>query len=422
LLAKLLIHSGVARFLPWAKRLSDGHSAFLHYYSDGLLTAPHAELGELFELRQPPGSDAIDLATAAPHFDLVPSGSTKLPADRRDVPPVGGSPELKDAVADKLHADHGLTLQPAHEVLITAGVTGAFNLALDALTNHGDRVVLFGPASPMYRLALEQRRLRIRWVPTWLENGWIHFDRMRLIDALRGARLVVVNNPANPTGGVFLDEDLELLAWWAHRRDVLIFSDEVFERYRYEGEPLSIGCLPRAQERTLTAGSVSKSHALASARVGWLGAPRPLLRPCLLTAALQSASVPTLCQQIALTALRQKDEAFASIRADFNSRRHYTYQRLESMGLTPVWPAGGYFFWVPVEQLGLSSKELALQLLGIQKVLVWPGHHFGPGGAGHIRISYAAEDGRLRHGLARLGEFVHQLQLAGSVKPKRQAA
>src|SRR5207245_2883259 len=110
-------------------------------------------------------------------FDLVPSGSTKLPADRRDVPPVGGLPELKDAVAEKLHADHGLTLQPGHEVLITAGVAGAFNLVLDALTNRGDSAVLFGPASPLYRLALGQHRLRIRWVPTWLENGWIRFER-----------------------------------------------------------------------------------------------------------------------------------------------------------------------------------------------------------------------------------------------------
>jgi aspartate/methionine/tyrosine aminotransferase len=421
-LAKLLIHSGLARFVPWVQRLTEGGVSFLPYYSDGLLTAPHTELCEVLALRQPPASDIIDLASAAPHFDLVPSRSTKLPADRRDAPPVGGLAELKTAVAEKLCTDHHLTLQPAGEVLITAGVAGAFNLALDALVNRGDRVVLFGPASPLYRFALRQRGIRIRWVPTRQENGLLRFDAMHLIEALRGARMVVVNAPLNPTGGVFVAADFEQIAWWADRRDVLIFSDEAFERYRFEGEALSIGAMPRACGRTLTAGSVSQSHALGSARVGWLAAQRHLLRPCLLTAVLQSASVPTLCQQIALSALRLGDEAFASIRADFDSRRRYTFERLQALGLKPDWPAGGFYLWVPVQELGLSGQQFAEQLLRTKKVRVWPGHHFGPSGGGHIRISYAAEDGRLRQGLARLGDFVGQLQATGRPAVQKWAA
>src|SRR5207249_3082140 len=121
--------------------------------------------------------------------------------------------------------------------------------------------------------------------------------------AFRRTRLIVVNSPANPTGGVFTPEDLEQIAWWADRRDVLIFSDEVFERFVYDGESLSIGTLPKAWRRTLTAGSVSKGYGLAAARVGWLAGHRHLIRPCMLTAVLQAAWPPTLCQQIALATL-----------------------------------------------------------------------------------------------------------------------
>src|SRR5262249_27106559 len=151
--------------------------------------------------------------------------------------------------------------------------------------------------------------------------------------ALGGARMIVVNSPSNPTGGVIAAEDLEQIAWWADRRDVLIFSDEVYARYRYEGDGGSLGTLQRARRRALTAGSGSKGHGLASARVGWLAGPRPLLGACTLTAGLQSALVPTLCQQLAVQALRQDPSGFASVRSGFESRRRYVFERLQSLGL-----------------------------------------------------------------------------------------
>src|SRR5262249_39992212 len=195
------------------------------------------------------------------------------------------------------------------EVLVTYGTAGAFSTALDTFINPGDRVVLFDPTSPLYPLGLRPRRARVRWVPTWVEEGRVRFRLDHLDQALRGARLLVVTSPTNPTGGTISPEDLEQVAWWAGHRDVLVFNDEVFARYRYEGQALSLGTLPRARNRTLTAGSVSKGHALASARVGWLAGCRHLLRACGLTAVLQTPFVPTLCQQLALTALRQGGES-----------------------------------------------------------------------------------------------------------------
>jgi aspartate/methionine/tyrosine aminotransferase len=412
LLARLLVRSGVARYLPSVQRLTDGGATFLHYYSDHVLAAPHAGLRDAAALVETYGSDVIDLSLGAPRFDLVPSGSTKLPADRRGWPPPAGLPELRTAVAGMLLTERALAVSPADEVLITHGAAGAFAAAVDAFVNPGARVVLFDPTSPLYPLALRQRRARVRWVPTTLEDGRVRLRFDHLERALRGARLLVLASPANPTGGVFAAEDLEQIAWWAERSDVLLYSDESFERYRYEGEAPSLGTLPRARRRTLTAGSTSKGYALAAARVGWLAGYRHLLRPCAVTAALHAPFVPTLCQQIAAAALRQGDEAFRHVRAEFEARRRYGYERLQALGLKPAWPAGAFFFWVPVGHLGLDGRQFADALLRAKKVAATPGDLFGPSGRAHVRLSYAAEDGRLREGLARLGEFLRELHPA----------
>jgi aspartate/methionine/tyrosine aminotransferase len=409
----------MARLLPSVQRLTDGGGAFLHYYSDQVLTAPVAELREFAAFRGLHSPDAIDLALGSPRFDLVTSGSTRLPVDRRGWPPPWGLPELREGVAEKLSADHGLTVSPTDEVLITQGAAGAFSLALDTFVNRGDRVVLFDPASPLHALSLRHRRAHIRWLSTWLDGGRTRFRLAALAQALSGARLLVLTSPANPTGGVIAAEDLEQIAWWAERKDVLIYSDEVFQHYCYDSSPVSIGTLAKAGRRTLTAGSVSKSHSLASLRVGWLTGHRHLIRPCALLAVLRSPFVPTLCQQVAVTALRQSEDLLRAIRAEFDSRRRYAFERLRAIGLDPAWPAGAYFFWLPVSTFGRDGRAFAEELLRNKNVLVSPGSLFGPSGSGYVRISYATEDGRLREGLSRLADFVQELRQPVGAKTRR---
>jgi len=420
-LTKWLIGSGVARWLPRVRRLTDGGGAFLRYYSDRLLAAPHAGIREAAALLDSPGPDAIDLSLGSPRFDISPSSTTKLPADRRGLPPLWGLPELRAAVAEKLQTENQLTVQPSDEILITPGCAGAFSLAVDTFLNPGDRVVLFDPCSPLYPLMLRQRGVRPRWVDTWCEDGRIRFRADHLKRAMHSARMIVVNSPHNPTGCVFARQDLELMAWWARRRDCLIFSDEVLERFQYDGEALSVGSIRNARKRTLTAGSVSKGHALASARAGWLAGHRHLVRPCLVTAALHASIVPTLSQMTALAALRQDPDAFQPIWSEFEARRRYAYQRLQTIGLKPIWPAGGFFLWIPVWDLEWNGEAFANRLLREKKVLVAPGKPFGPSGAGYVRLSYVIDDGRLREGISRIAEFLRGRQ-AGPGEVEKWAA
>jgi aspartate/methionine/tyrosine aminotransferase len=154
--------------------------------------------------------------------------------------------------------------------------------------------------------------------------------------------------------------------------------------------------------------------------VGWVAAYRHLLRPCLASAALHAPFVPTLSQQVALHALHSDPALFTPVRASFESRRRYTFERLQGLKLNAAWPAGGFFHWVPVWGLGQSGKQFADDLLRQHKVQVTPGELFGPSGHGHIRLSYAAEEGRLHEGLNRLARAVQQRQ--GSLPPAEARA
>lgn len=416
---RLLIRTGVARLLPGVRRLAGDGGPFLRYYSDRVLCAPHAELKEAASLLDTHAPDGIDLALGAPRLD-VPSPSRAVP-DRRGYPPPWGLPELREAVAGRLFTDHGLVVSPVQQVLVTAGAAGALTAALDALVNAGDRVVLFDPTCPLYPLALRARRARIRWVPSRIEDGRVRFPLDRLAKALHRARLIVLADPANPTGGTFAPEDLEQIAWWADRHDALVLYDESFGRFRYEGGRIPLGALEKVPARWLVAGSVSKGHGLAALRVGWLSGHRHLIRPCALTAAPQTLGVPAPCQLAALAALQQEETAFRPVLEGFESRRRYTRERLAALGLQAAWPAGAFFFWMAVGQFGLTGRDFAERLWRVKKVQVTPGELFGPGGAGHVRLSYAGDDGRLREGLTRLADFVRHLRGAPA-RVERQAA
>lgn len=421
-LAKLLIRSGIARLLPSVQQMTEGGGNYLHYYSDRLLVSPTQELKETRPFLERNTADLIDLCLGAPRFDLFPAGTIKLPVDQRGYPPPTGLPELREAIARKLWEDSGLQVSAGDEVLITNGATAALSFALDTFINPGDRVVLFDPTHFVYQFAIRNRGGRVCWVPTWLEQGKVRFSPAHLRKILRWARLLILNTPSNPTGGVIAPEELEQIAWWCDRHDVLIFSDEVYQQYQYDGQFQSIASVPKAKARTLTANSLSKSHALAAYRIGWLAGHRHLLRPCMATAVLQCPFVPTVCQQLALTALRTPPESLAPILAELRSRRDYVHERLIALGFQAPWPAGAFFFWLPVSAFNMTGRAFAENLMRQKRVLMMPGEWFGPSGRNHVRLSYAVEDGRLREGLNRLAGFVKGLTPEANPVERKQAA
>jgi aspartate/methionine/tyrosine aminotransferase len=399
-LRKLLARTGLARFLPAVRRSLAGGEDYLRYLSDRALAVPVERLADPALLPDVHTPDSINLALGAPRYEL--------PLAARGVArsvPAWGDIDLRTELAVQLHLDHGVEYEPDDEVLITHGATGAFAATIDAFVNPGDRVVLFDPTSPIFPIGLTHRRARVRWVRTWSDGGRIRFPMDAFAKTMRGAKLLVFADPVNPTGNVFAPEDLEQIAFWARKHDVLIFQDASFDRWRSEPAKARLASLPAAEGRVLTCGSISNSHGLTAARVGWLAGYRHLVRPVAAASFLSAPFVPPMCQHVALHALRTGEAAMSHMRSEINARRTYVCDRLHELGLDP-WPASaGFFVWVPVPE-GERGQAFAQQLLNETGVLVNPGNVFGPSGESFVRISFATDEGRVREGLNRLDEFV----------------
>lgn len=423
--AKFLVRTGVARLLPLSRRLADGGGRFLRHYSDSVLAAPVSELLDpvWFPTARP---DVIDLNLAAPRHEssLSVGGMT---AERRGAPPAGGLPELRRAVAEHSLRRGSPPLDAERETLVTHGASGAFAAVLDAFVNPGDRVVLFDPSSPLFSLGARSRRAKIRWVPTASDNGFCRFDSRELDRAFRGAKLAVFANPGNPTGACLDAAGFEAIAKAAARRGTLIYLDESFGLGRFASRgPSPLG--PRLAElhrdgNLLLAGSMSQGWGLASLRVGWLTGHRHLIQACTLSANLHAPYVPTLCQQIAVRALEEGPASGVPAPTELAlDKRQYVVHRLRALGLDVEWPAAGFFAWVSVASLGMDGRSFAERLLKDQRVLVRPGCAFGPSGSHRVRVSFAADDGRLREGLARWTAFAGRRSPVEMPLPKEQAA
>lgn len=404
---RMLVRTGLARHLPTASRLTGGHPDALRYYSDRVLAAPVGELRDPDTFPEPPAADVVDLNLAAPRFDSPVTG-TRVAADRTGNPPAWGSPALRQALADTYRVREGRELDPHGEVLVTHGATGAYAAALDAFVNPGRKVVLFDPCSPLFTVGAKSRRATVRRVPVWNDNGRLRFDPDTLSRAMRGATLLALADPCNPTGGTLTAEDAEFIAWLAHRSDVLLYLDESFGRFRYDGPASRLFTL--ATGRTLAAGSLTQGYGLGSTRVGWLTGPRPLVQACALTASLAAPFIPTVCQQIASRAVQVEEDLFGPVLEEFRAKRRYATDRLRGMGFTCASPSGGFYVWASVSAFGMTGRAFADRLLREQRVRVGPGEVCGSGGTNFVRISFAAEDGRLREGLGRLAAFVTSLR------------
>src|SRR5262245_25783991 len=312
---KLLVRTWLARLIPSLRHAMAGGEDYLRFYSDRTLAIPLTQLTDDTLMPGVTTPDSINLALGAPRCEM-PTGLGRGVHDQRPGCEWGDM-ELRSELAAQFQLDHGPEHDPANEVFITHGASGAFAAAIDAFVNPGDRVVLFAPTSPIFRIGLLHRRASIRWVPTWSDGGRVRFAMDAFAKAMRSAKLLVLADPANPTGCVFAPEDLEQIAFWANKHDALIYQDASFDRWRADPARARLASLPYAEGRIVTAGSFAKSHGLTAARVGWLCGYRHLVRPCAAAAMLSAPFVPPLCQQVALQAMRTGEAAMSAARTDF---------------------------------------------------------------------------------------------------------
>lgn len=315
--------------------------------------------------------------------------------------PLEGKVELREALADKLKKENKIDVSP-EEVLVTCGSKEAILLTILSLIDPGEKVIIPDPGYLAFRPIV----LVANGVPISLhlrqEDGFeINIDELKkLIDPK--VKLLIINTPSNPTGAVFKKKTLEEIADVVVENELMVLSDEVYERLVYEGKHISIGSLNGMKDYVITTQSFSKSYAMCGFRIGYVTGPLKLVEEMKKLKICTTISAPTASQMAAIEALKCEKDV-EKMRKEYDRRRKLLIKRLSDFEkMEFVKPKGAFYFFPNISAYGMSSEEFSEFLLEKVKVLVLPGNEFGKYGEGFIRISYATAYEKIEEAMDRM--------------------
>ena len=322
-------------------------------------------------------------------------------------PPSWGDLELRSAIASRASLRAHRPIESA-EVLVTAGSTAAIYCALTAVLDPGDEVILFDPSYSLYATILNQIGARPVYVAMTEE---LRPDGDRLARAVTDrTRLVIINNPVNPTGVVFNEAELRAIGEIVVANDLLLLADEIYDELVFTGPFSSCLALAELGDRLLYINGFSKTYAMTGWRLGYLIAPQELLQAAHIIHSNSSASVNWPAQRAGIAALRGPQEAVVEMIAGYHTRRRALLQGLaDTPGLTPVLPEGAFYLYIGFSfDPQIRSTELTERLLA-EGVAVRSGTEYGPAGEGYLRLSYTATLDEIRDGAERLRRVFQNL-------------
>ena len=321
-----------------------------------------------------------------------------------------GKLELRRRIAAYLGGRYGVEYDPETEVLVTVGVSEALHAALLALVDAGDAVLIPEPCFVAYDPCVRFAHGRPVPVPTRAEEAFqVQVDK--LAEAMDGrVKALLLSYPNNPTGAVMERAQLEEVARFAAKHDLIVISDEIYERFVYGLEHTCFASLPEMRERTVLLGGFSKSHAMTGWRIGYACGPREIIQAMHKVHQYIIMSAPTMAQNGILGALAGDEDHAQGIVQEFARRREVTVAALRRIGLACVEPRGAIYAFPSIAETGLSSLEFSERLLREEKVAVVPGSAFGASGEGFVRIAYTVPIPLLEEALGRLERFVGRLR------------
>lgn len=307
-----------------------------------------------------------------------------------------GDPELIAAYCAAWEEDFGQKLAADH-VMVSASSCMGMGLAMMAILDPGDEVIVFSPYFAIYKSQIELAGGVCVEVPTYAGEGYT-IDEARLRAAVTPkTKAIIFNNPTNPTGMAYGEDTLRMLAMVAEEYDLLIAADEIYTTYLFEGSYVPLRTLPGMEKRTITLNSFSKNFLMTGWRVGMLIAEPEILSVMLNINGSLIYTTPSISQRAALEALRQRARIRETYVAAYRDRIFYSAERIEKIPyLSLVRPKGTFYLFPGVEKTGLSAPEFCKQLLEKAHILVTPGDAFGSTGAGHIRIACTVDIDKLK--------------------------
>jgi aspartate/methionine/tyrosine aminotransferase len=360
------------------------------------------------------GRSIVYLQIGEPDFDtpdnVRDAAKSALDGGLTHYPPYAGLPDLRAAIAADTTARRGFAVEPSN-VFVTVGGKGVMVYAIMALVDPGDEVIVPDPGYPIYDSITRFVGGTSVPIPIRQENDFrLDVDELASLITPR-TKLIVINSPANPTGGVLTRGDIERIAELALRHDLVVLSDEIYARILYDGaEHVSIASLDGLQDRTIVLDGFSKTYAMTGWRLGYAVVPDWLVKPYSQLIINTISGATAFAQAGAIEALRGPQDDVEAMVREFRARRDLIVDGLNAIpGFECLRPQGAFYVFPDISGTGLSGAELAERLLQEAGVCVLAGTAFGGVGTDHIRISYANSRENLTEALNRIRAFVAQL-------------
>jgi aminotransferase len=358
--------------------------------------------------------DVISLGIGEPDFvtpDVIrQAGIASLTRGETRYTSNSGILELREAIATKWAALYGVLYDPETEVLITVGGSEALYLALTAILDPGDEVIIPEPCFVAY----EAEVIFAGGVPvpvaTQVETTFEVTGAQIEAAVTPRSKAVLINYPNNPTGAVLDRERLQEVAAVAEQRDLLVVSDEIYDRLVYAAPHTTFSSLPGMRDRTIIIGGFSKDYAMTGWRLGFLLAPADILEAMRKVHQYTTMSAPTTAQVAAIAALSdpRAEEAVLAMRDSYNVRRKLLVDGLNSIGMPTFEPRGAFYAFPDIRVSGMTSEQFAFSLLDEERVAAVPGPAFGLGGEGYVRMCYATAKDKIEEALERMQRFVRR--------------
>ncbi|MDX1601192.1 MAG: aminotransferase class I/II-fold pyridoxal phosphate-dependent enzyme, partial [Anaerolineales bacterium] len=356
--------------------------------------------------------DVISLGIGEPDFitpkPILQAGVRSLERGETQYTSNSGVLELRQALAEHLGLRYGVSYDPESELLITVGVSEALYLALTAVLEPGDEVIIPQPCFVSYEPEVLFAGGTPVTLATELQNDFqVTAEAVEALITER-TKAILIGYPNNPTGAVLTRQRAQRLADLADRHDLLMISDEIYDRLVYgDHEHVCFASLEGARSRTITLGGFSKDYAMTGWRIGYAAAPAPILAAMRKVHQYTIMSAPTTGQMAAITALEEGDEHVQRMVAEYDRRRRLIVDGLNQLGLETFEPLGAFYAFPSIEASGMDDEMFAEQLLKEEKVAVVPGSAFGAKGD-FVRCSYATAYEEIEEALERMHSFMQR--------------
>lgn len=381
--------------------------------SERIVDIPFSGIRKFFDIAAEM-TDVISLGVGEPDFDtpwhIRDEGIYSLERGKTAYTSNAGLKELKIEIAKYLERRFQVSYDYNTEMMVTVGGSEAIDMAMRAMLDPGDEVLIPQPSYVSYVPCATLANGTPVIINLKEENEFRLTAEELEVAITPKTKLLVLPFPNNPTGAIMERKDLEAIAEVVKKHDLYVISDEIYAELSYLEDHVTIASLPGMRERTVLINGFSKAYSMTGWRLGYACAPKIILEQMLKIHQYAIMCAPTTSQYAAVEAVRNGDEDVATMREEYNGRRRYLMHRFKEMGLQCFEPYGAFYAFPSIQEFGITSDEFATRMLKEKKVVVVPGTAFGDCGEGFLRISYAYSLDQLKEALDRMEEFVTELR------------